>query len=738
MAMRTQAFGPLRVTQANRAKRRALASRKRQKGLTLIESAAALGIVALMLVSFGRLTAENQGATKSRATAIQASQITAAAGQYIQANFSRVLAATGSDGNTTVVVPVARAPGSSTDPSWGTAIPTGGNLESLQKQGFLSQSFTDRNPYGQQTVLVITQPSATDPATGAVTKTGRLEAMVLTYGGQSIPDAELGRIATSIGASGGFVPTNPPSGITQGTITGAYGGWRTAASSWANPVSGAPEAGHIASTLAFQSGVGESDYLNRNWTGDPKDNTMNTAILMNGNDLRGAGDVSSNTVHAGASVSTPTITAANGGPMVVDMNNQSVVGIKTIQGVMDATGLGQIDMTNQNVTVTQLSGTPNAAGDPNTTLRLAATDVTASGTFSAGKDAVVGGDLTVGTNVDSSGNMIGGDVIVPKGRVVASKFVDADAKNYSIDPNGLTGLGTFDPSLINADTLIYGSSVNRPTAMQNPKTIDCTGKSDVECDAAIQAMTDVYLQDVNKYDPNTAAGKAAIAAGTALPPMRLGDLLPSMVARGVYVVGSDGLVTDGQPDAAAPNQPHLISWTDSSGAPVAVPGRTILMPACGTGRPEIYMSKLDDSYSFDFNDSANGGANPALLVQRTLGGSATGTGGTYQGDGVYSQGWTTVAGTFQPVQTITTQPVVQDVKIAGVNAASTVSINQTTVGSLPAWEVFVSDEGERKLGVNGSTKSVVRRVLAQTFCNYNSVRGFYGASSSVQAPTPTP
>lgn len=735
--MRTQGIGPSMVNGVNRATRRALASRKGQKGLTLIESAAALGIVALMLVSFGRLTAENQGATKSRATAIQAAQITSAAGQYIQANFSRVLAATGADGNTTVVVPIARAPGSSTDPTWGTAIPTGGNLESLQKQGFLSQSFTDRNPYGQQTVLVITQPSATDPATGATTKTGRLEAMVMTYGGQAIPDAELGRIATSIGASGGFVPTNPPAGVPQGTITGAYGGWRTPASAWTNPISGAPQAGRIASTLAFQSGVGESDYLNRNWTGDPKDNTMNTAILMNGNNLVGAGDVSSSTVHAGNSVSTPTITSANGGPMVIDMNNQSVVGIKTIKGVMDATGLGQIDMSNQNVTVTQLSGTPNAAGDPNTTLRLAATDVAASGTLTAGKDMRVGGDLTVGTNLDSNGQMIGGDIVVPKGRVVATRFVDVDAKNYSMDPSGLTGLGTFDPSLINVDTLIYGSSVNRPTAMQNPKTIDCTGKTDVECDAAIQALTDIYLQDVNKYDPNTVAGKAAIAAGTALPPMRLGDLLPSMVARGVYVVGSDGLVTDGQPDSVGA-QPHLIEWRDpTTGSLIGrsdVLPRIIVMPSCGTGRPEIYMSKLDDSYSFDFNDTAGGGVAPALVVQRTPGGSI-GADGSVLG-GVPSTG--RVQGSLQLVNATTTQPVVQDVKIAGVNASSTVSIGRTAIGSAPAWEVIVSNEGERKNGVNGSTKSVVRRVLAQTFCNYNSVRGYYGISSAVQAPAPQP
>src|SRR3546814_4789207 len=42
---------------------------------------------------------------------------------------------------------------------------------------------------------------------------GELEALVTTYGGEDIPDREAGRIAGLIGAAGGFMMQNPPSGM---------------------------------------------------------------------------------------------------------------------------------------------------------------------------------------------------------------------------------------------------------------------------------------------------------------------------------------------------------------------------------------------------------------------------------------------------------------------------------------------------------------------------------------------
>jgi type II secretory pathway pseudopilin PulG len=723
MAMKTQIVGSSEVVGANRRARRALASRRGQKGLTLIETAAALGIVALMLASFGRLTAENQGATKSRATAIQASQITAAAGQYIQANFSRVLAATGPDGNATVVVPIARAPGSSSDPNWGTTVPTGGNLESLQKQGFLSQSFTDRNPYGQQSVLVITQPSGTDPATGAPTKTGRLEAMVMTYGGQAIPDSELGRIATSIGASGGFVPTTPPTGTPAGTITGAYGGWRTPATNWNNPVSGTPQPGHIASTLAFQSGVGESDYLNRNNTGVPEDNTMHTAILMNNNDISGANNVTANgtvqggVVRATTEVNTPAVRGTVGGSMVIDMNQNSVTNVKTISGVLQDIGNGTQDVFTKFNDGVQVNGAIAANG------------------------GIVGrGDVALTT----------GNFVTDDGSVWAKKFYDRDSSNFSLKPGQLSTLDTVNPTLINADTHVYGGSVDRL-----PKRANGTEIPNPKLHVSCQPSDTVCIQDLEN---NITEYYNAIALMNTDPTktMRLGDMLPTMVQRGIFVIGSDGTVTDGQPDPAAPNQPHLIDWRDKNGNPIAVPmkvpmtvtlptGATqtltagvILPPTCGPGgKPEVYLSKLDDSYSFDLIKNEEG--NPVITVQRAAGGDGSSVPGSVSGDGIVSQGWVAAGSVFQRAQTITTQPAVRDVAIgAGINLSAEAYVQPVKDGSgnVAQWMVGVSGTGQREKGPNGSGRTVLRRVLAQTFCNFNAQRGFYASSSTFQADAP--
>src|SRR3546814_20755087 len=85
---------------------------------------------------------------------------------------------------------------------------------------------------------------------------GELEALVTTYGGEDIPDREAGRIAGLIGAAGGFMMQNPPSGM-AGQVAGAYGGWRVPASSWSASAQ-TPSVGRVMSTLAFVGADGDS------------------------------------------------------------------------------------------------------------------------------------------------------------------------------------------------------------------------------------------------------------------------------------------------------------------------------------------------------------------------------------------------------------------------------------------------------------------------------------------------
>ncbi len=166
---------------------------------------------------------------------------------------------------------------------------------------------------------------------------------------------------------------------------------------------------------------------------------MHTNIGMNGFSIIGANDVGTGTVTASGKVTAAQVGGSNGDAMLFDMNAQSQVNVKTIRGVADA-----IDMTNQNVTVTQLTGTQNPdAGAGNTLLTINATDVVAKGTVTTDVDLLVGRDARFGVNGT------GGDIIIQRGsdptsgtyrggHVVAPRFVDADAKNYALKPSALT------------------------------------------------------------------------------------------------------------------------------------------------------------------------------------------------------------------------------------------------------------------------------------------------------------
>jgi type II secretory pathway pseudopilin PulG len=636
--------------------------RARQQGLTLIETAVALGIVAIMLATFGQFVAQNQQSIKSRAAALQLQQVTSAASQYIQTNYGQVL-------NNTPVGSVSFIPAGQTTP--GGTQPTGSaGMQSLQQAGFLSNTFVDSNPYGQQTALLVMQP---------VTAPGRLEAMLVTYGGRTISDDELGRIATAVGASGGFMPAIPRSNAGgAGQILGSYGGWRSTASTWAANSGGVvPTPGHAMATLAFQNGALLQDFLYRHDIGNPDANSMYTDVHMQGHGLNGVGVICGGTSQLGCS------------NMSIDMNNDSITNLGTITAAGNALNLnGSLNTTGDvnaggnvktNTGYVQAGTLPPDANDPSWT--PSAGGGYFQGDLRAGGDAHVNGDGFFGQSISVDSDVVAGGKLVGKERVITPKINDLDNLVYGVDPNGMSSFSMLNPRMLNLDTYVFGSSINKPVTAQDPSTLTlAAGLTQDEKLAQIDsAQNAFYTEAYNKYGQ---AGSSAV---------RLGDVLPRYVLQRVYLLSANGATYNTFDQTTQTPISTTIPLSGTSDAPTAV----LPWPTCNGGIPELYLSRVDESQSY------------ALPVTTSAG--IVGMTGNAQGPTA-----------LYPVTGQTVQSVVTDVQTGGVNFAPNAQVTANNAGK--TWSVlmtaFGQTGGEMVQNLNGANQTVNRRMMAQAFCHF--------------------
>lgn len=260
--------------------------RKKQAGLTLVETAMVLGVVAISMAGLSTMLADNARVTRVKATSERMIEVVGAAEKYVNANYTQLTTLAGP--GAPIVIPVGKS-----CPTC--AIPTGpGGLPSVQGGGFLSSTFVDSNAAGQRHAVLVREPTA-----------GNLEVLITTWGGNAIADDDLGSISGLVGSGGGGVyQNNPNAPSTQ--VVGAYGGWTTNVATWNANWSGnavGPSVGRAAVALSFGGAGGNmDDYLNRFNTGDPEANRMRTAIDMNGFDINNANVVRSNFVTASVDV----------------------------------------------------------------------------------------------------------------------------------------------------------------------------------------------------------------------------------------------------------------------------------------------------------------------------------------------------------------------------------------------------------------------------------------------------
>ncbi|MBS9759831.1 shufflon system plasmid conjugative transfer pilus tip adhesin PilV [Pseudomonas mosselii] len=151
----------------------------------------------------------------------------------------------------------------------GPTTPVQVTVDMMQNTKYLPAGFSSTNSFGQTIVGLARRLNA-----------NQLEAIVVTTGGQAIPELGIRSIAEHLGGPGGFI-----SALKPGVIQGIRGGWELALSNYGIN----PGQGHTASALFLMDGDLANDYLYRNAVpGHPEYNRMNTAIDMGGNDINNA------------------------------------------------------------------------------------------------------------------------------------------------------------------------------------------------------------------------------------------------------------------------------------------------------------------------------------------------------------------------------------------------------------------------------------------------------------------
>ena len=222
----------------------AVIRRVRSRGFTMIEVLVALALTALMIGGVATMINSSLEDTRGQQTALYQQLVGVAAKQYIQTNVTDLV----SKASTT---------------------PVAVNFAKLQTSNLLPANTSSTNPYGQTPCLLVYGDG-----------TGALTGLLVTEGGTTIPDPELGYIAANSGQGGGSIPAtnNGP-----GAAIGAFGEWTQspAAQGGAKCTATTTGTGHLASRVYYYSKTQTADFLYRvQVPGDPDANTMHTPIVL--------------------------------------------------------------------------------------------------------------------------------------------------------------------------------------------------------------------------------------------------------------------------------------------------------------------------------------------------------------------------------------------------------------------------------------------------------------------------
>lgn len=219
-----------------------------QRGFLSLDMAIGLMVLSIVITLATLWQFKQMDAQDYRIAADQQKTIAQAQVKYLKDNFAAVLA------NATPTVPVQIT------------------VPMLINTHYLPAGFSATNVFGQTILGLARKPNS-----------NQLEVIVVTTGGQPIPEMGIRAIAEHLGGPGGFISKTDPD-----VVQGVRGGWQVALSNYAI----APGPGHTASALFLMDGTLANDYLYRNAVpGRPELNTMNTDLAMGGNNINDAGTI---------------------------------------------------------------------------------------------------------------------------------------------------------------------------------------------------------------------------------------------------------------------------------------------------------------------------------------------------------------------------------------------------------------------------------------------------------------
>ncbi|NTX26785.1 shufflon system plasmid conjugative transfer pilus tip adhesin PilV [Burkholderia pyrrocinia] len=227
-------------------------SRRRARGIALIEVLGALAIAAVMLAGIAMMMDSSLDDVRAQQVAQYQAQVTAAATRALKRDYDTWLQR--ANKQTPIVM----------------------KLADLQVTNDLPAALRPTNAYGQNTCVLVKRSAL---GTG-------LDALVVTTGGETIGDKELGLVAASAGPGGGSISRAFPN-----EARGAFDAWRMPLGTFlggSSPTCGPngatpPNVGHLANEIFF-NGPGQhinSDYLYRVGVGGhPEANAMQVPIWL--------------------------------------------------------------------------------------------------------------------------------------------------------------------------------------------------------------------------------------------------------------------------------------------------------------------------------------------------------------------------------------------------------------------------------------------------------------------------
>lgn len=255
---------------------------KSQRGVTLVEAVAAIGIMAGMMVLAVTVSNSYTDDATDAVTAQQVKTFGEAARAHINANQAALLA------GSTATIP---------------AVVTGPDLIA---SGVLSAGTSTVNNRGQTMCLQVLQPSP-----------GKLEGMVVAHGGDALDDITARKVAKLIGAAGGAVLAED---VTK--FFGTQGGWSMPLGGYgvrdcgSAVIAGGPGAGRNVMALWAGGDNTATAFLYRDAiAGQPELNTMNTNIDMGGYRILNLQSVAIDTA-CGAGVNTGDVARTADGKVV--------------------------------------------------------------------------------------------------------------------------------------------------------------------------------------------------------------------------------------------------------------------------------------------------------------------------------------------------------------------------------------------------------------------------------------